>query len=138
MPVGEAPSDGGRVVLPRAAQQPRVRRPVARVLQGRRCARFPSLALVVPGRLHALDSRPRDIAVLAVEGDGVGHHELDQLVDVVAERRQRERLPVADRLSPAHLDALRLLRVEVRVAAEAVQVGRVRRAKRRARRESDE
>ena len=75
-----------------------------------------------------------DVAVLAVEGVGIGHDEFDQLVDVVAERRQRERLLLADRLAPAELEALRLLRLEIRVAAEAVEIGRIRRAECRARR----
>ncbi len=84
----------------------------------------------MPAGLDALDARPLDIAVLAFEGVGVGHDEVDQLVDVVAKGRQRERLPFADPLALAELEARGLLGLEIRVAAEAVEIGRIRRAER--------
>jgi hypothetical protein len=124
----EAPGEGGRVVLACAAQETLVRRLVARILPGRRYARGPVLVVVVPRGLEALDAGLVDVPVLALEGVRVDDEVVDQVVDVGAESGQRVGLAFADRLAPRNLAAHGLLGIQVRVAAEAVQVGGVRRA----------
>ncbi len=128
----DAPAERERVILAGAAQQALVAVAVARILPGGRGAREPGLALVAPGGLHALDARARDVAVLAVEGGEIGDDVLDQVVDVIAKCRQGQLVALADAVAQRDLDALRRLRLEIRVAAEAVAVGGVRRTKRRA------
>ncbi len=84
----EAPGEEDGRVLARAAQQARVRRAVAGILEGNRCAARPLFAVELPGCLEAVDTRPGDIPILALEGVGVDHDEVDQLVDVIAKRRE--------------------------------------------------
>ena len=99
----------------RAAQQALIGRQVSRILEGRRGVRGPGLAVVIPGGFDPVDTRLLDIAVLALEGHRVEHDELDQLVDLVAKGRQRERLAVADLLPVTDLVAPRFLGIQIRI-----------------------
>src|SRR5688572_22821561 len=94
-------------------------------------------AVVLPGCFDPLDACLGDVAVFALERVRVDHEELDQLVDIVAKRRQAERLALAERLAPGQLPALRLFRLEVGIPAESVQVRRIGRPEAGAGRDGD-
>ena len=81
--------------LARAAQQALVGGFVARILQRELGARAPGLAVVLVAELHALDACALDVLVLAFERVEVDDHVVDEVVDVVVERRQRQLLAIA-------------------------------------------
>jgi len=76
--------------------------------------------------LDALDARLVHVAVLAEERVVRERHELDQVLDVVAEQAGRHRVALVEAMPHAGLERLRALGFEVGIAAEAVAVGGVR------------
>src|SRR3569623_638838 len=91
------------------------------------------------GRFHAADTRPVDVlhhAGLRSE-KAVGSAELDEILDVIVEGTERQRLPRAQRMLYAEFDVARGLGLERRIATEAETIGGVGRAKRRAHRRGD-
>src|SRR3569623_7764 len=91
------------------------------------------------GRFHAADTRPVDVlhhAGLRAEKT-VGIAELDEIVDVIVEGAERQRLPRAQRMLYAEFDVARGLGLELRIAAEAEPLGGVGRAELRAYRRGD-
>ena len=116
---------GRRSRFPPPAHQAGIGGEVAGILPGGTEAGAPEFAGVAPERFHALDTGAIHVAVLAGEGLVVRDHILDQVIDFVAEQRQRE-LVVRPRLvAEPQLLALRLLRIERGIAAEAIEIRRV-------------
>ena len=98
-----------------------------RVLENHAAAQVPSLALKTPGHFYSGNPGFRDIPVLAGKGHRVDDHELDQVVYVIVEGLHGQTGVVVELPAQAQFDVPGFLGQQIGVAAEAEQVGGIRR-----------